>query len=189
MKKYRYDVSGMSCAACVGHVEHAANKVLLKLISKEKDDKKEEKRYDVTVSLLTSSMTIEIEDAIVEKIGKDRIDRALTEEITHAGYHVKAVEEGKIIEQKDAREAAKQDKRSLRRSWMRWTLSALLMIVLMLFSMGPRPGVLSQPGGGGNTGMGISFAMGPRPEILSRPNRAGGAGEAPRPYPQDIERG
>ena len=123
MKKYRYDVTGMSCAACVGHVERAANKVLLKLIPKEKDEKQEVKKYDVTVSLLTSSMTIEIEDAILEKIGKDRIDRALTEEITHAGYHVKALEEGKIIEQKDAREAAKQDKRSLRRSWLRWTLS------------------------------------------------------------------
>ncbi len=136
MKKYRYDVTGMSCAACVGHVERAANKVLLKLNPKEKDEKQEVKKYDVTVSLLTSSMTIEIEDAIVEKIGKDRIDRALTDEITHAGYHVKALEEGKIIEQKDAREAAKQDKRSLRRSWLRWTLSALLMLVLMLFSMG-----------------------------------------------------
>ena len=134
MKKYRYDVTGMSCAACVGHVERAANKAFCKLLPKEKE---KNKTYEVTVSLLTSSMSVEIEDSLIEKIGKDRLDRALTDEITHAGYQVRAIESGKLIEQKDAGQAMKRDKRFLRLSWLRWTLSALLTTALMLFSMGP----------------------------------------------------
>ncbi|MBR2622002.1 MAG: heavy metal translocating P-type ATPase [Clostridia bacterium] len=138
MKKYRYDVTGMSCAACVGHVERAANKALCKLLPKKKE---QDNGYEVTVSLLTSSMTVEIEDALVEKIGKDRIDRALMDEITHAGYHVKATKQANKIEQKDAKETVKQDKKSLRRSWLRWMISALLTVILMLFSMGPMFGL------------------------------------------------
>ena len=48
MKRYRYRVTGMSCAACVAHVEHAAAKVCGK--------------ESIQVSLLTNSLTVTVDD-------------------------------------------------------------------------------------------------------------------------------
>ena len=140
MKKYRYDVTGMSCAACVGHVERAAKKALDTLISQTDKNDAEQSTCQITVSLLTSSMNIELDDTIAEKIGKDRIDKSLLNEISHAGYHVSAAEGG-LVKKKNAKDNAKQQKQELRRSWLRWMLSAALTLVLMVFSMGPMFGL------------------------------------------------
>ena len=60
MKKYRYEVKGMSCAACVAHVEKAAHRAI------------DDTCQNITVSLLTNSITFESGDeADCAKIEKD----------------------------------------------------------------------------------------------------------------------
>jgi len=137
-KKYRYDISGMSCAACVSHVERAAKKALDHIQPKGKDSCP----YDVTVSLLTSSMNVEIDESLVEKVGKDAIDRALITEISHAGYHAKMADVTVTERKQTAKQTEKTEKKRLRRSWFTFALSALLTLILMLFSMGPMFGLV-----------------------------------------------
>ena len=48
MKKLKYGIKGMSCAACVAHVENAAAKICGK--------------ENITVSLLTNSITVIADD-------------------------------------------------------------------------------------------------------------------------------
>ena len=67
MKK-RYDVRGMSCAACVAHVEHAASKVC--------------GEGNVSVSLITNSLTVTVDDAIDEK----KLYLDLKKALKDAGY-------------------------------------------------------------------------------------------------------
>ena len=137
-KKYRYDISGMSCAACVSHVERAAKKALDHIQPKEMDTCD----YDVTVSLLTSSMNVEIDESLVEKVGKDALDRALMTEISHAGYHAKIADATVTERKQTAKQTEKTEKKRLKQSWLTFVLSALLTLILMLFSMGPMFGLV-----------------------------------------------
>ena len=68
MKKLKFSVRGMSCAACVAHVERAAGKVC----SKE----------NLSVSLLTNSITITAEDSINE----EKLFNSLKKSLNSAGY-------------------------------------------------------------------------------------------------------
>ena len=64
----RYKVTGMSCAACVAHVERAAGKVC----SKE----------NLSVSLLTNSITVTCEDSVNE----EKLFNSLKKSLNSAGY-------------------------------------------------------------------------------------------------------
>ncbi len=123
--KYRYEVGGMSCAACVAHVERAANKALDATFGKGK--------ASATVSLLTGSMIVEAPHDGVMTVGKEKLDRTLIAEITHAGYFAKPAD---TIRSDGTREQVKKEKRELRRSWARLGLSIALTLLLMVFSMG-----------------------------------------------------
>ena len=68
MKKYKFEVKGMSCAACVAHVERAAAKVCGK--------------ENITVSLLTNSLSVTAPDDSSE----EKLFLTLKKELKTAGY-------------------------------------------------------------------------------------------------------
>ena len=63
MAKIRYSIKGMTCAACVGHVERAAAGVLAK------------EKIDFTVSLLTNSLSVTYpEEYAAGETGFEQVD-------------------------------------------------------------------------------------------------------------------
>lgn len=123
MKKLRFGIKGMSCAACVAHVEHAAAKVL----SKE----------EISVSLLTNSMTVTVEDGVNEK----ELFEALGRSLSSAGYGLVSEEE------KKKRDPKVETKRDLRRLILSSILTLLLMYVAMGGMLGlPIPRILTENG-------------------------------------------
>ncbi len=127
-KKYRYDVEGMSCAACVAHVERAAEQALTKKMGKEKDS------YTVTVSLLTSSMSIEVKNSTKNEWEKKELDAALQQEVERAGYKIYPSSDQN--QSSRAKEKEEQEKNDIHRSWLWFFVSALITLTLMVFSMG-----------------------------------------------------
>lgn len=120
MKKLRYQVKGMSCAACVAHVERAAAKVCGK--------------DGVTVSLLTNTLSVTVPD--------DASEKAIFSELKHAlsasGYGLS--EETSNIA--SGREALR---RELRRLVTSIVLTLLLMYVAMAGMIGlPSPAIFEQ---------------------------------------------
>ena len=128
MKKLRYTVRGMSCAACVAHVERAAKKALSLTLP--------DAHAVVSVSLLTSSMSVEIQndDALRDPTA---LDTALISEIKSAGYEAEVMGEKRF----DAAAQHRQEKQELKNSWLTFALSAALTLLLMVFSMGPMVGL------------------------------------------------
>ncbi len=122
MKKLRYTVKGMSCAACVSHVEHAAAKVC--------------PRDAVTVNLLTNSLTVTVDDNESE----NRIFTALRRSLAASGYGLETAERADITAEKEA-------KRMRRRLLASGILTLLLMLVAMGHMIGiPLPAILSENG-------------------------------------------
>lgn len=120
MAKIRYSVKGMTCAACVGHVERAAGSVL------------GEKKIEFTVSLLTNSLSVTYpEEYAAGEIKK--IEKKLAAAILSAGY---ALEEERD-RQKELEEEKKQGKRTL----IRFIVSAALTATVMFIAMGNMMGV------------------------------------------------
>ncbi len=113
MKKLRFGIKGMSCAACVAHVEHAAEKICGK--------------DHVNVSLMTNSMTVTVEDGTDEKKLFDSLRRSLSS----AGY-------GLVGEQERKKENADE---TLKKSVRRLILSAILTALLMYIAMGSMIGL------------------------------------------------
>lgn len=105
MKK-KFDIEGMSCAACAAHIDNAVRKV---------DGVK-----DVNVNLLSNSMEVEFND---KKCNDEKIINAVFD----AGYG--ACEIGKKLKKK---EKSKNSKRDL----IELIVSFIFLIVLMYISMG-----------------------------------------------------
>ena len=123
MKKLRFGVKGMSCAACVAHVEHAAARVCGK--------------ENIQVSLLTNSMTVLTEDTTDEK----KLRAALHKALSASGYGLENEDESG--EERTAREW----KRSVRRLIASCALTLLLMYVAMGPMIGlPVPSLLTDHG-------------------------------------------
>ena len=122
MKKLRYRVKGMSCAACVAHVERAAAKVVA--------------GDGVNVSLLTGSLTVSVED------GRDegRLFASLKKALSAAGYGLEA------WDSHGGRDDGEQ-KRAVGRLVASGILTALLMYVAMGSMIGlPTPNRLTENG-------------------------------------------
>ncbi|MBQ2999367.1 MAG: heavy metal translocating P-type ATPase [Clostridia bacterium] len=115
MKKIRYTVKGMSCAACVAHVEHAAAKVV-----------GEEHR---TVSLLTNTLTVTLPDDADERKRFAELRAALKA----AGYD--------LAEENETN--ATDTHAEFRRDLARLIASIVLTIVLMYVAMGSMLGLPS----------------------------------------------
>ena len=125
MKTDKFDVRGMTCSACVSHVEKSVGKL---------DGVKA-----VQVSLLTNSMMVDFDETV---LNKEEITRA----VEHAGYQavihdtalkdrqVKPGTDTSVIEQKEMKK--------------RWWASFVFLVPLLYLSMGhmmgwPLPGVFS----------------------------------------------
>ncbi|MBR2010348.1 MAG: heavy metal translocating P-type ATPase [Clostridia bacterium] len=116
MKKIVFAVKGMSCAACVAHVERAVRGVL-----------SEETPF--TVSLLSNTLTVTLEEGESEKALFQRLKGALL----RAGYGLAAREEENAPENE-----ARERKKELARLLISGGLTALLMLVAM-WHMTPLP--------------------------------------------------
>ena len=119
MKKIRYGVKGMMCAACVSHVERAAKAVL------------GEGQIEYTVSLLTNSLSVTYPDGYGQGDIK-KIEKKLAAKIKSAGYA--------LIEDAD-RQNAKNNQKQDQVTLVRFVVSACLTGALMFISMGNMFGV------------------------------------------------
>ena len=119
MKKIKYGVKGMMCTACVAHVERAAKSVF--------DGK-------FTVSLMTNSIIIEIDDGENADALKKRLARALKK----GGYQ---------LVDGDRRQLEEKEYKKRTRNLL---LSIILCVLIMYLSMGkmvglPQIGFLASP--------------------------------------------
>ncbi len=112
MKK-RYSISGMTCAACVSHVERAIGKAY---------------GGAFTVSLLTGSATVSYPDGISDA-ELSNIEERLRENVRAAGYA--------LSEWSDAEKKKEENERQKRRGMTRLILSVLFTLALMYVAMGP----------------------------------------------------
>ena len=123
MKRLHYEIKGMSCAACVSHVERAIGSVLGKTDS-------------FTVSLLTNSVSI-LTEKDLSNTEKEILEQRLASSIRAAGYTLLLVPQSN--EKTDAEYKKNRNK---------LLLSVLFTLVLMYVSMGgmiglPVPGFLT----------------------------------------------
>ena len=113
MKKEKFTVSGMTCAACAGGIEHTLQKM--------------QGVVSVSVSLMGESMQIEYDESVLSR-------REIFAAVRGLGYGI--YEEGAAPVQREKRE----DRVLL----VRFVLSAVVLLVLLYFSMGHMVG-LPQP--------------------------------------------
>lgn len=123
MIKIRFGIKGMSCAACVAHVEHAAAKVCGK--------------ENVQVSLLTNSLTVVTEDSTNE----EQLFFTLQKALSAAGYGI----------EKDGKQKDDAAKREVQAKLRRLIVSGIFTLLLMYVAMGhmlglPVPSVITDSG-------------------------------------------
>ena len=122
MKKYRYEVKGMSCAACVAHVEKAAHKAI------------DDSCQNITVSLLTNSITFESDDSA----DGAAIEHQLAASLHAGGYELVT---GKAESSKKEDIISIEKKKNLRRL----ISSSILTLLLMPLTMGHMVGIPLPP--------------------------------------------
>ena len=121
--KLRYNVRGMSCAACVAHVEHTASEICGK--------------DNVSVSLITNSLTANMPDSTDE----ERLYLSLKKALKRAGYGLERDGE------KQTDIAAQELKSNLRRLIASSIITAVLMLVAMGHMLGiPMPDIFLRHG-------------------------------------------
>ncbi len=117
MKKIKYGVKGMSCAVCVAHVEASAEKICGK--------------GNVSVSLITNSLTVLTDDSTDEK----KLFSELKTALKHGGYTLMA----------DTSQSANIDARAQKNSLTRLIISCILTVLLMYVAMGHMLGLYIPP--------------------------------------------
>lgn len=123
MQKLTFNVSGMTCAACVGRVERAAHRV--------------PGCEEATVNLLTEELKVEVADATASET-----TRALIAAVTEAGYGATL----KVPERSSTSAATPVRPKTLaleahQRYKTRFVRSLLFTLPLLVLSMGPMMGV------------------------------------------------
>ena len=111
MKK-RYTVKGMSCAACVAHVEHSAERICGK--------------GNISVSLLTNSLTVTTDNGADE----EKLYLSLKKELKKAGYTLER-------EEKRGEQADSEYKKGIKKL----IASAVITVILMTVAMGHMIGI------------------------------------------------
>ncbi len=109
MKNQKFDVIGMSCAVCVSHVEKSVKTL--------------DGVRDVRVSLLTNSMQVIYDEQRLS-------EEAIIEAVNAQGYRCSLPKSDETVS--DGGERLSDEEKALRR---RFIISAVLMVVLMYFSM------------------------------------------------------
>lgn len=126
MKKYRYEIKGMSCAACVAHVEKAAHKAIDGICE------------NITVSLLTNSITFESKDG-ADGAG---IERKLAAALHAGGYELVTGEDNpSSVKAKKENIGLTEKQKNMRRL----ISSAILTALLMTLTMGHMVGIPLPP--------------------------------------------
>jgi heavy metal translocating P-type ATPase len=124
MKKYRYEIKGMSCAACVAHVEKAAHGAI------------DGTCQNISVSLLTNSITFESDDGV----DREKIERSLASALRAGGYEL--VTEAKNLGKKRGDDIARAEKK---KNIRRLIASSSLTLLLMVLTMGHMVGIPLPP--------------------------------------------
>jgi heavy metal translocating P-type ATPase len=120
MAKIRYSVKGMTCAACVGHVERAAGSVL--------------KKQDIAfqVSLLTNSLSVTYPESCTAAEMK-KTEKKLSAAIAAAGYALE--------QERDKAAELAEEKAQAKRALVRFIVSAALTASVMFIAMGNMMGI------------------------------------------------
>ena len=121
MQRLHYNIKGMSCAACVAHVERAVRSVL-----DEKDT--------FTVSLLTNSLSILPAREISDGTEKDVLEQKLASAVKAVGYTLLLT----------APPAEKKDS-EFRKNLIRLVISAVFTLAVMYIAMGGMMGLPIPP--------------------------------------------
>ncbi|OUN32019.1 heavy metal translocating P-type ATPase [Blautia sp. An81] len=137
--KEKFDVTGMTCSACSSRVEKCVSKL--------------EGVNEVSVNLLTNSMQVEFNDAVIQEQG-------IIDAVVHAGYGASVRGKKKAS---DTRESLKENKKNPVQEHMeymkkRTIWSFIFLIPLMYVSMGHMIG-LPLPGFLHGTLNAVGFAM------------------------------
>lgn len=137
--KEKFDVTGMTCSACSSRVEKCVSKL--------------EGVNEVSVNLLTNSMQVEFNDAVIQEQG-------IIDVVVHAGYGASVQGKKKAS---DTRESLKENKKNPVQEHMeymkkRTIWSFIFLIPLMYVSMGHMIG-LPLPGFLHGTVNAVGFAM------------------------------
>ena len=137
--KEKFDVTGMTCSACSSRVEKCVSKL--------------EGVNEVSVNLLTNSMQVEFNDAVIQEQG-------IIDAVVHAGYGASVRGKKKAS---DTRESLKENKKNPVQEHMeymkkRTIWSFIFLIPLMYVSMGHMIG-LPLPGFLHGTVNAVGFAM------------------------------
>ena len=111
--KQKFNVYGMSCSACVNHVDSAVSKL--------------DGVISVNVNLVSNSMIVEFDEKVID------ID-AIINAVKNAGY------DAKILKDKDVKEDVKKENKKI---LTRIIVSFTLLIPIMYLSMGPMMGLPS----------------------------------------------
>jgi len=114
MKTEKFDVTGMTCASCVAHVEKSVSKL--------------EGVKTVNVNLLTNSMTVNFDD---EKLKIDSIEKS----VESAGYeaHVRELATNPVDRSIPKIDFVQLEQDEMK---MRWWVSLVFLIPLLYISMG-----------------------------------------------------
>ncbi len=122
MQKLRFTVKGMSCAACVAHVERAAERLYGK--------------GNITVSLMTASITVTLPD----DARPQEVFQSLKKALKAAGYG---------LEKQNSKDSERSAEAEYKNGIKRLAASVILTLLLMYVAMGhmlslPLPGVISR---------------------------------------------
>jgi len=119
MKTEKFDVTGMTCASCVAHVQKSVSKL---------DGVK-----SVNVNLLTNSMTVTFDEL---NLSTSRIE----DSVDQAGYnaHLHVYESSSMISSTPKIDFVLKEQKSMK---MRWLISCGFLIPLLYFSMAPMLGL------------------------------------------------
>ena len=117
MKTEKFDVTGMTCSACVAHVERSVRKL--------------DGVQDVNVNLLTNSMSVEFEDSALTT---DKI----IESVQHAGYDAFVKTPVKTQNSAPKVDYAAREQNELKQ---RVIISFAFLILLLYIAMGPMLGL------------------------------------------------
>ncbi len=112
MQRLQYGIGGMSCAACVSHVEKAVKSVL-----GEQDS--------VSVSLLTNTVSVILSNDIGER-EKEILESRLSSAVSEAGY--------RLLTSAPTKDSGEKE---MKKRLIKWIVSAAFTLILMYFSMGP----------------------------------------------------
>lgn len=107
----KFKITGMMCAGCVSNVENAVKKV--------------DGVDNVEVNLLTNSMKVSFED--------EKLTKAIITAVDKAGYKAEVFS--------DELSNKREKRKFLKKNFFRLIFAALVLVILMYFSMGPMIGI------------------------------------------------